>query len=226
MKRITTTGFAVAWTAVAATTLLGGLGCGKSTPPAPVVVIDTQTDLRHDHKHLHGDPHRHDHDHGDNFSGAHAHPHAHGHRHWPAPHGGTIVSLRWKGELASAPQPTKRPVPLGPHVEIVEGFPDRLTVYFLSESEEGPWERWDVGPAPPVLRLTVESAGLTLSLDLEKNGQEGGYEATLPPQIQTLFAEQGSEIRFTDWAMDAAGHAFDVSENVVYRMGELDVVVE
>ncbi|PAY16735.1 hypothetical protein CKO51_25190 [Rhodopirellula sp. SM50] len=113
---------------------------------------------------------------------------------------------------------------MGPHLEIVEGLPERLTVYFLAESNDGQWGSWDVGPSPPVLRLTIETDALTL--DLEKNGQEGGYEATLPPQIQTLFAEQDSEIRLTDWAMDVAGHAFDVSENVVYRMGELDVVVE
>ncbi|MDV6032628.1 MAG: hypothetical protein F9B45_21595 [Phycisphaera sp. RhM] len=136
------------------------------------------------------------------------------------------MSLRWRGEPASAHQPATRPVPLGPHLEIVEGFPERLTVHFLSETGDGRWESWDVGPSPPVLRLTVETAGLTLSLDLEKNGQDGGHEATLPPKIQTLFAEHGSEIRLTDWAMDVGGHTFDVSENVVYRMGELDVVVE
>ncbi len=136
------------------------------------------------------------------------------------------MSLRWRGELTSASQPSTRPVPLGPHLEIVEGLPERLTVHFLAEADDGQWESWDVGPSPPVLRLTVETAGLTVSLDLEKNGQEGGYEATLPPQIQTLFVEEDSEIRLTDWAMDVAGHAFDVSENVVYRMGELDVVVE
>ena len=134
------------------------------------------------------------------------------------------MSLRWRGELTSASQPSTRPVPLGPHLEIVEGFPERLTVHFLAEADDGRWEPWDVGPSPPVLRLTVETDALTL--DLEKNGQEGGYEAALPPQMQALFAEEGSEIRLTEWTIDAGGHAFDVSENVVYRMGELDVVVE
>ncbi|MCS7469227.1 hypothetical protein NZK35_21460 [Stieleria sp. ICT_E10.1] len=224
MKRTTATGISIVWSAAVWALLIGCTGCGTSAPPEHVVVIDTQSDLTHDHKHLHGDPHRHDHDHGDNFSGAHTHPHAHGHRHWSAPHGGHIVSLRWRGELTSASQPSTRSVPLGPHLEIVEWVPDRLTVYFLFETDDGQWGSWDVGPSPPVLRLTVETAALTL--DLEKNGQEGGYEAALPPQIQALFAEEGSKIRLTEWTVDAGGHAFDVSENVFYRMGELDVVVE
>ncbi|WP_372895517.1 hypothetical protein [Stieleria sp.] len=134
------------------------------------------------------------------------------------------MSLRWRGEPTSANQPATRPVPLGPHLEIVEGFPERLTVHFLAEADDGQWKSWDVGPSPPVLRLTVDTDSLTLTL--EKNGQEGGYEVALPPQIQTLFVEEDSEIRLTDWTIDAAGHTFDVSENVVYRMGELDVVVE
>ncbi|QEF97216.1 hypothetical protein Mal15_12540 [Stieleria maiorica] len=205
-----------------AITTVGLVGCGQPPSPDPMVITDTGSDLRHDHKHFHGDPHRHDHDHQGTFKGAHSHPHGHAHRHAPAPHGGVIVSLRLTGRQgASANQ---SPVPLRPHVEIVTGLPERLRFYFLAESENGRWNRWDLGPSPPTVVFT---AGTTpLHLELTTAPDEDGYTAPLSADVQTLFAGAESDIPLTEWVIDAAGNSFDISGNVVFRQGELDVLLD
>ncbi|WP_182867274.1 hypothetical protein [Stieleria mannarensis] len=211
----------------------GLVGCGRPPAPEPTVITDTGSDLRHDHKHFHGDPHRHDHDHEGTFQGAHSHPHAHAHRHPPAPHGGLIVSLRLTGQQrepsgqSSSGQSSSVPLaprmPPRPHLEIVTGLPERLTFYFLAESEDGRWDRWDVGPSPTV---AFTAAATARSLELTRAADQDGYIAPLGPELQALLTGAASEIRLTDWVIHAAGRSFDISGKLVFGQGELDVVLD
>lgn len=193
------------------------MGCDRA--PIVEVIADTQQDTDHVHQHQHGQQHRHDHVHDSFASGSHSHAHRHMHRHVEPPNGGIIVSLILVGNQLTSPLEIEEP-----HLEIVPQLPETLLFYLH-----------DCDPSGAFSPIEVDDDALKLTMSDDQSGthqitgtrqKDGGYRAAIPSPLSKLFVATTDSVGLKIDSAELGELSFHIPESLVYRLGELDVVVD
>ncbi|MCO8124826.1 hypothetical protein NHH03_24020 [Stieleria sp. TO1_6] len=190
-------------------------GCYKPPPAIPPVSTDTTVDLHHDHKHLHSDQHRHEHQHDEPFEGMHAHPHGHAHRHAAGLHGGSIVSLQRVSGDASG---------MRPHLEVVSQLPQGLLLYFLAEDWDGNFTPWQVEST--AIMADIHSGAFAGQLQCIAPQPNGPFVLEFPAELHQAISVDQQSRHITIDSIRWENQVFSVREKLLYRQGELSVIVD